>query len=307
MVTKKIILVLGAGASAPFGYPLGEELSHEIYMSLNSGSTSGMRGCLLELDYDESLLNSFGHKLQYSALSIDMFLENNDHYRDVGRASIAFALIQRELENKLFDHRNSRNWYKYLFSKMNCELAYFDHNLISFVTFNYDRSLEHFLFTAARNNFSDVSCEKVVQKLNFLTIRHVYGSLGRLPWQKPSPHEFCSYERKYGTVLSPDIVSESSKCIKIVHDDDITKDPFILIQLLLEDAEAVYMIGFGYDATNLRRLGITENYSAENIFGTAYEMESGRRKHLSSKVPGICLDQKGYDAMGYLQNVVEFE
>src|SRR5205823_5571052 len=50
------------------------------------------------------------------------------------------------------------------------------------VTFNYDRSLEHFLFNAIghTHNLDEGSTAEIIGKL---PIVHVYGQLGNLPWQ----------------------------------------------------------------------------------------------------------------------------
>lgn len=74
------------------------------------------------------------------------------------------------------------DWYQYFCDKLNTSFEEFDQNKISIITFNYDRSLEHSLFTALKNSYAknDRDC---ASKLKNIPIVHVYGQLGYLPWQ----------------------------------------------------------------------------------------------------------------------------
>jgi len=45
------------------------------------------------------------------------------------------------------------DWYQYFCDKLNTSFEEFDQNKISIITFNYDRSLEHSLFTALKNSY----------------------------------------------------------------------------------------------------------------------------------------------------------
>ena len=54
-------------------------------------------------------------------------------------------------------------------------------NNIKFITFNYDRLLENFLAVSMQNSFSHFRNE-VLEKVKQMSIEHVYGKLGLLPW-----------------------------------------------------------------------------------------------------------------------------
>ncbi len=64
---------------------------------------------------------------------------------ELGKFLISYILMGYENEEKLFEQKD--NWYKYLFNIMaqNCKFDELIQNQVSFITFNYDRSLEMFL------------------------------------------------------------------------------------------------------------------------------------------------------------------
>lgn len=111
MSREPTVLVLGAGASAPYGFPVGRELVLQIFKELNGAFTDFAKS-LRELDFKFEDLSSFRDDLYHSNQpSIDTFLENRPEYLKMGKVAIARALIPYEQEGSL-----SRNdWYEYLF------------------------------------------------------------------------------------------------------------------------------------------------------------------------------------------------
>lgn len=59
----------------------------------------------------------------------------------------------------------------------------FAKNKVAFVTFNYDRCVEHFFFTSLKNSFgrSDEETAAVAKRIGVV---HLHGRLGHLPWQE---------------------------------------------------------------------------------------------------------------------------
>lgn len=188
---------------------------------------------------------------------------------DVGKAAIAFRLMQFEDPNRLtwFDN----NWYRYIFGKLDAPLADFRNNNVTFVTFNYDRSLEHFLFTALKNSYNGTD-EVVAAALAEVPIIHVHGQLGLLPWQ---PSSFgVTGKRDYGTAINVESLKAAADGIRIVHE---VKDlaPFDAAFNRLAEAERIVFLGFGYNSTNLERLKFDKVLSLGKdgkVFGTFYGM-----------------------------------
>ena len=86
---------------------------------------------------------SFSQELHYSRISVDAFLEHRPEYLQIGKLSIALCIMAHEHEKKLFNAQ--RNWYDYLRIKLNSSFDEFGDNKLSIITFNYDRSIEHYL------------------------------------------------------------------------------------------------------------------------------------------------------------------
>ena len=102
-------------------------------------------------------------------MTIDSFLAENPKFRDIGKAAIAHFLIACENERNLsssirHEKKNERaafledSWYQFLWNQM------LDIRLLTeedtrdqfyFITFNYDRSLEHFLYKAMSARFTN--------------------------------------------------------------------------------------------------------------------------------------------------------
>ena len=147
MINERTVFVLGAGASAPYGYPSGFKLKNEVLDYLEFESNN-----LVSFGYEIDLVKSFQESLFFSATtSVDAFLEHRyDEFLDIGKLSIARVLTKYEAPKALFE---VYDWYQYLFDLMNAPFDKFGSNKVSFITFNYDRSLEHFFITALKNKY----------------------------------------------------------------------------------------------------------------------------------------------------------
>jgi hypothetical protein len=91
MILKKTVFVPGAGASAPYGFPLGGTLVEQIYRQLETSSPILIR--VHEMGYPINALQKFRDELGESARGIDAFLEKRQDYLEIGKACIAAALI----------------------------------------------------------------------------------------------------------------------------------------------------------------------------------------------------------------------
>jgi hypothetical protein len=111
--------------------------------------------------------------------------------------------------DELFEFDN--NWLRYLYNRLNTSWEDFANHSLAFVTFNYDRTVEHFLFSAIKNSYgkSDGECATVVS--NFPII-HLHGHLGFLPWQDERARE-C------GSGVSPQTLQLAIENLKVIYED----------------------------------------------------------------------------------------
>ena len=167
MITEKTVLITGAGASVPYDYPAGESLVKLICEGLGAyhGSLTNSTKRLIDLGFGAEIVLGFVDALRKSGrLSVDAFLEHRTEFIEIGKCAIAQQLIRQEYPEKLFSVDSSENWYQYLFNKMSTSFEDLSANELSIVTFNYDRSLEHYLHTAIMNAYG-VDDAKAAEKL----------------------------------------------------------------------------------------------------------------------------------------------
>jgi len=159
MITEPTVLILGAGASYPYGFPTAKQLKWDICDAFSNEKSLAPQLLDGKSDYSASEFSDFAMALRHSGNeSVDAFLEQrqkqNERVVGVGKLAIAYALIPCEDEGKLFQRdfgSRGGHWYEYLFGRLNTDFRDFARNQLSIITFNYDRSLEHYLLTALKN------------------------------------------------------------------------------------------------------------------------------------------------------------
>jgi hypothetical protein len=294
MFTEKTVLVLGAGASAPYDFPSGEGLVTAIIKGI--GNREGLFKCVHE-SFHKQPADEFADRLLYSgATSVDAFLEKDENakFRDVGKSSIAAALLPKEDASSLFGEYG-RNWYRQLLALLleECPFSNVGTNNLSVVTFNYDRSLEYYLVTALHKHYGRPIAE-CYAALRPIKIIHVYGKLGRLRWEEqderatgepvPAPVDYgeqatqgTEYDRLFA---QRDLLSRVSRNIQIISESVDETDRLKEAVGLLRESARVFMLGFGVHPTNLRRLKLETLIKAQVIRCTTHNLPAHRRRLL---------------------------
>lgn len=302
MIKVPTVFVLGAGASQPFGFPAAVTLVDRIIENLNDDKKCAEIFNAIPGATANDVYRFKDQLFKSSKFSVDAFLEHRPEFIEIGKYAIAQVLIRSEIDNSLF---SNGNWYRYLYNKLNTSFEDFGKNEVSVITFNYDRSFEHFLFTALKNSYgeSDDNCTEVLNKIKII---HVHGQLGCLPWQSKTKSRKYSYNGRY-TDSELDIAASE---IRIIHEDiDIDNDPpFRNAQDLLSKATRVYFLGFGYDKTNISRLRLPKGKS---MCGTAYMLEQAEtntiRTNFNSLGINLKMREKDVDSLMFLRKYVDFD
>ena len=240
MLDKRTVLVLGAGASKPYGLPLGFELRDAVLGDATSvvfrtrrGSSSGSR----------HEFEAFCRDLAESGFSsVDAYLEQRPTWTEIGKSTMALCLLSSECKAKdrLFPpHQPKDHWYEVLWSCLRAPSWHaFKAQPVSIVTFNYDRSLEHYLTRVLNNNYR-IKADTVKRALPIL---HVHGSLGE-------------YEGVFGESASETYFTAAAGSIRVVHEADTEDVGFIQAREWISAAQRVVFVGFGYHDANMRKLG----------------------------------------------------
>jgi hypothetical protein len=254
---------LGAGASKPLGFPTGLELSDIVSRQFQKGQQIFNK--LGVLGYSETVMADFREAFYKSGRnSVDAFLEYREDLLEIGKLAIAATLIPKEDEQDLFTYEDS--WLRLLYNNMNASFEDFGKNTLSIITYNYDRSVEHFFMTSLQNSYRR-EIKDCLPVLNAIPIIHLHGSLGPLPWQEPD-----GPNRPYHFMYNNDLLDVARQHIKIIHEDidDVRDDDFNRAIKLLNEAEQILFLGFGYNKLNLERLKIKDiNSTGKTIIGTA--------------------------------------
>jgi hypothetical protein len=268
MIKRRTVLILGAGASAPFGFPVGRALRIKIVADLQK-SASQLSLLLVESGYAEGQINRFRDALQLANQpSVDVFLEHRSEFKNIGKLAIAASLIPYEDEKKLFGVDD--NWYEYLFSRLGPSKQDVMNSKLSIITFNYDRSIDHFLFASLRNSFSLGTDETRKILTENIPIVHVHGKLGKLPFEDDGRGDSRSYTpSEPGSEAG--LAMAASSAIKIVHEGTKDDPDFIHARKIIESAELVCFLGFGYLEANIERLQVHQWPEAISpLYGSAY-------------------------------------
>ena len=276
MINEPTVLVLGAGASQPYGFPTGRDLLLKICADLiNEGTplSKNMSTC----GYPRDQQKAFRDPLFFSMLpSVDAFLENRPEFLEIGKTVLSCALIPYERLDPVHNRTSTMQWYEYLFSKITSVRDEFGKNKLSIVTFNYDRSLEQFLFNALTNTFGGDEAE-TYQLLRKVPIIHVYGQLGQYPGIAGG------VGRQYSQTVNTEIVSRCVSEIKIVH-EGADNNLFSEARKLLLAARKVCFLGFGYHEINLKRISPGKVLDHTSIYGSAFHLLEAEKKKAEALV-----------------------
>ena len=286
MIETRTVMVLGAGASKPYGLPLGGEL-RELILKMNEDDLREIPTGPQTSSYDHSGA-AFLHAFRRSQFaSIDAFLARRPEFSVMGKHAIAKALLPRENADALLDKTPDDHWYRYLAHKMDAAWDEIPANKISFITFNYDRSLELFLqetFASAHGRPAD-EARLLVEKI---PIVHVYGKLGSM---NPELPDFVPYGGG-GPDQGSRYLYHAEHGLRVIPEGRDNSPEFITARDLLESAKRICFLGFGFDRMNVERLG-------NELIGAGGRMTGGSGQHhlpfaacrpspnrRSSKVPG---------------------
>jgi hypothetical protein len=130
----------------------------------------------------------------------------------------------------------------------------FVRNQLRIVTFNYDRSLEHYLFQAVRAAYGSPR-EECARQIGQIPIVHIYGTLGPLSWQQND--QAVDYGRQS---LDTRRLIRASMGIKTLHEgqENEAQQNFAQAHEWLKWADRVLFLGFGFHEDNVNRLALVK-------------------------------------------------
>lgn len=289
MIKRKTVFVLGAGAHQPYGFPGGAGLIDQILTTIpaeldprvdlgdiSSGIYANQPNVsLIALEQFRVALEMGGHT------SIDSFLATHskrDGFSTIGKLAVAHKLLPLEFAQEWGRKPIKGDWMTYLFQSMlhGCLESpdkFIEHNHVSFVTFNYDRTLEDFLCSRISHTYT-LQPAHAWEKTKQITIVHVYGSLGEFDPKVITPQ--FRPERAY---MSVDQTRNAASSIRMMYDDRKGHTEVQRAMELIGASDCVCFLGFGFDPDNIERLELnsvcTRASRTGHVFATRFETRSG--------------------------------
>jgi hypothetical protein len=245
MITRPTVLVLGAGASAPYGFPTGAALKDKVLEVLDRPPFS-----LLPPGRSKDELSEFARVLRESgAESVDWPLERRPEFLEYGKDAMALKILECEKDGAFASSvKNEDHWCQYLWTTMETRRGLLSANKLSTVTFNYDRSFERFLVYRLMNLYK-LSEKDAVAESSQIEVVHVHGSVG--------DREFVDVPYNLLQIRQDDVRMARER-IKVVSDGNAANPTaeYRRARELIDRAEAVGFLGFGFHKNNVERLAL---------------------------------------------------
>ena len=153
---------------------------------------------------------------------------------------------------------------------------------LTVVTFNYDLSLEHYLFTAIKNSYGlgDEAAAELLKPIRFI---HLYGQLSEDPFASG-----FKYEHKFDDDWR--LITSDVSLIQVIDEErELASSSFPAAIDALSKASRICVLGFGFDETNVRRLDLSTIF-----FNLAREQVTS--KHAVRPFPQIVATSLGLEA-----------
>lgn len=250
------ILILGAGSSENF--PLGSGLVRDIISNDRIADSSFLsENGITASNY----LEFVKHLRNYDPSSVDHYLERNTDKINVGRYAIAHSLMIKEDPENLFPPKSSiGNWYHVLGNYLEADTDSFFTNKLTIFTFNYERSLEYYLLKIVQER-RRVDEDEAALLLSRIPIYYLHGNLGSLNGADKN-------YREYKPIVTPQTLKTAAESIRIIFEQSDEYGCQLQLNQAIKNAEKIFIFGFGYHPTNMRRLmnaGLREKLKSKEL------------------------------------------
>jgi hypothetical protein len=308
MFKRRTLFIVGAGASVEVGMPVGINLAKRIaklvdFKAAEPGPNQG--------DGDMHFLGQFHRRFPGTinayrqagwairdgvrlTHSIDDFLDmhnGNETIQRMGKAAIVQTILTAETSSSLFfnpySYQETFNkiedtWFMKFFRLLgrgiNLGNAREIFERVSFIIFNYDRCIEHFLINALSLVYT-IPLDEAASIVADLDIIHPYGTVGELPLLSktdPVPYGPLRDGNFDYTVLAERIKTYTEQIGGAEETNAIRNE--------MRRADCIVFLGFGYHEQNLALLNPGEQLKSVPVFGTARGFSTHNREVVHQKL-----------------------
>lgn len=295
MPVRKILFVVGAGASEEANLPTSKQLKTNIASILDirfkqfkkhSGDDAvcdALRYAVQAQDPPSDDINPYLRAAlrirdaMPQATSIDNFIDNhrgNEKIELCGKLAIVRAILEAERSSYMYvdplraDSKINFNlladkWFYSFFNLLteNCIEDGLQKRMesVALIIFNYDRCVEHFLYHSLQNYYG-MDEKAAAELVQHMEIYHPYGTVGNLPWQQgdnPVP---------FGDELHAQRLLNVSKEIKtFTEGTDQESSKIIAIRKLVLESRIILFLGFAFHQLNLDLLKPSDPAAGKSI------------------------------------------
>jgi hypothetical protein len=282
LLSKKTVMILGAGASAPYGFSTGKS-------QLDTARLLSPQQIATEIaPYPAPLAPTLHAALRNTGeRSIDAMLPKDSPILGPAKALIARDLFRVERNNLNPKAEPLGYWYRTLYSNIpRRTLEEVRGAPLRIFTFNDDRSLDDFLWRALSQTFSDASPSDIAAVLGEIGPFHLHGQLGRLKGELTCPGDVVAYggDAESGGATDSDVAAAVTQ-IRLISETSADDALFKRAREALAWADRVIFLGFSFHPDNLGKFQLqsclrasTESWAS--AFGiTEQEMGYLRQKY----------------------------
>lgn len=319
---KNTIFIVGAGASQEARLPTGNELKVEISRLLDmrfdtvdkqeSGDRDIMNALRIHIkrsDRRDLGINSYIDEALHirdalpQAISIDNFIDthrDNEKIALCGKLAIVRSILNAEKKSLLYFKKLridsninfgslEGTWYIPLFQLIteNCNKSELKERFssITFIIFNYDRCIEHFMYYALQNYYR-ISEAEAAELIKNIKIYHPYGDVGALPWGNQEG------ATEFGDELRAEQILELSRNIKtFTESSDPESSEILEIRKQMSIADRIVFLGFAFHKLNTQLIAPENNdiikYKGIDGFATTFNISDSDKRIIDVQIKQI--------------------
>jgi len=315
-MNKKVVFVIGAGASKEANLPTGYELKEIISRLLNihfdyrqkSGDhliANALRKHVEDVSTQQNDINAYLSEARHIgdalplAISIDNFIDNhkgNEKISLCGKLAIVRSILDAEKKSLLYFKKDridsnidfpsiEETWYTAFFKILteNCGIDDLEDRFrsVTLIIFNYDRCVEHFLKNSLQK-FYQISKDEASDLVGFIDIFHPYGSVGMLPWFNSGG------SMDFGTEPNAEELLKLTHQIKtFTEETDPDSGEISIIRDHVKNARKLVFLGFAFHKINMQLIspsGHADDYSFPKCYATASGVSSSDQEVISKQI-----------------------
>lgn len=283
MFKEPTVFVLGAGAGVDIGMPTGAALIEQLISKLDFNFQHGelkqgddeianalrIAAARKQISMNELMRASHAIAQGVSYVrSIDSYIHTHRHDEAIkicGKIGIVQTIVAYERASRLFVEETSGNkkfvdaatvrksWLSELMYLLSAGVGAKDDledifDNVTFINFNYDRCIEHYLYRALQELFL-IESERAAGLMKKAVVFHPYGRVAHLPWQNEGGVHYGG--DAYGHPIDLELLSNN---IRTFNEEVENNAPLAALRKRLVGAERVVFLGFHFHRQNMELL-----------------------------------------------------